>query len=222
MAFKKILEFLKGKNILEEVKNEALTMLQETKSMYQEVNGYIFERIDVDVDVYQLDKKVNKTEIEIRKKILEHLVLSTDKNELVPSLIITSIVIDIERIGDYCKNMFELVNLYPDELKGHKIVNELKEISAKIEREFDLTYYALSEGDKGKAEKVMKIHGELGKRCDEIPGEVLKDETIDKKMAVITVLLARYLKRVSAHLWNISSSVLNPFPRIGYHPESKF
>ena len=222
MAFKKILEFLKGKNVLEEVRNEALTMMQETKGMYQEVNGYLFERINIDVDVYQLDKKVNKTEIDIRKKILEHLVLSSDKNELVPSLIITSIVIDIERIGDYCKNMFELVRLYPDELKGHSIVDELKEISSKIEREFDLTYYALSEGDKVKAEEVMKIHGELGKRCDQIPEEVLKDESIDKKMAVILVLLARYLKRVSAHLWNIASSVLNPFPKIGYHPESKF
>ncbi len=222
MPFKKILEFLKGRNVLEEVRNDTLTMLQETKSMYQEVNGYLFDRINIDLDVYQIDKRVNKTEIEIRKKTLEHLVFSHDKKELVPSLIITSIVIDIERIGDYCKNMFELVKLYPDELKGHRIIDELRNMASDIEREFDLTYFALMDADKGKANEVMKIHGALGKRCDSIPEEILKDEGIDKKMAVILVLLARYLKRVSAHLWNISSSVINPFPKIGYHPESKF
>ncbi len=222
MAFKRILEFLKGKNVFEEVKNETLTMLKETKNMYQEVNGFLFDRINIDVDVYQIDKKVNKTEIEIRKKILEHLAFSSDKSELVPSLIITSIVIDIERIGDYCKNMFELVKLYPEELKGHRLLEELRRLASDIEREFDLTYYALMEGDKSKAEEVMRIHGKLSKRCDSIPEEVLNDVSINKKTGIILVLLARYLKRVSAHLWNISSSVINPFPKIGYHPNSKF
>ncbi len=216
MAFKKILEFLKGKNVLEEVKNETLTMLKETKSMYQEVNGFLFDRINIDVDVYQINKKVNKTEIDIRKKILEHLVFSSDKSELVPSLIITSIVIDIERIGNYCKNMFELVKLYPDELKGHSLIDELRRIAERIEREFDLTYYALMEGDREKAEEVMRIHGKIGKRCDGIPKEVLMDDSIDKNTGVILVLLARYLKRVSAHL------CINPFPKIGYHPDIKF
>lgn len=222
MAFKKILEFLKGRNVLEEVKNETLSMLRETKNMYQDINSFLFDRTDIDVDVYQVDKRVNKTEIDIRRKILEHLVFSSDKNELVPSLIITSIVIDIERIGDYCKNMFELVKLYPDRLEGHKLVFELKDLAKEIEKEFDLSYEALLNGDKEKAEEVMKIHGFITKRCDEIPEGILKDDIIGKKLGVILVLLARYLKRVSAHLWNISSSVINPFPKIGYHPDSEF
>ena len=34
--------------------------------------------------------------------------------------------------------------------------------------------------------------------------------------AVTTALYVRFLKRISAHLMNIASSVVNPFDRIGF------
>jgi hypothetical protein len=38
---------------------------------------------------------------------------------------------------------------------------------------------------------------------------------------VTTVLYLRYLKRVSAHLKNIASSVVNPFDRIGFRGDHR-
>ena len=37
--------------------------------------------------------------------------------------------------------------------------------------------------------------------------------------AVSTALYVRFLKRISAHLMNIASSVVNPFDRIGFRDD---
>ncbi len=222
MAFKKILDFLKGKSLLEDAQQDIQKMFDETGRMFKEVNELLFERVEIDLNLYDIDKAVNKKEIEIRRKILEHLVFSRDKNDIVAALVMTGLVIDLERIGDYCKNIFELVKFYPEQLEQNSVIQTLKEKASLIEQEFEDTRLSLREADKERAQKVLKIHGDVSKTCDSLIEEILKDDTKDKKMSVISVLLARYLKRVSAHLWNMASSVINPFPRIGYHPDSKF
>jgi phosphate transport system protein len=70
-------------------------------------------------------------------------------------------VIDIERIGDYCKNMFELVEIYPEKLDEDSYIQRLKEMSEEISHEFDVTYLAFKEADEEKAEYVMKKHLEI-------------------------------------------------------------
>jgi len=37
--------------------------------------------------------------------------------------------------------------------------------------------------------------------------------------AVSTALYVRFLKRISAHLMNIASSIVNPFDRIGFRDD---
>jgi len=46
--------------------------------------------------------------------------------------------------------------------------------------------------------------------------ELANEEGLTVEYAVIYTLLSRYLKRVSSHLKNIASSVVNPFPRMGF------
>jgi len=223
MPFRKILNFLKGKTLLEEAREDALEMLIETKYMFLEVNKMLFEKADIDFDVYTLDKKVNKSEIEIREKILRHLSFGANKYDIVPSLVLTSIVIDIERIGDYCKNVFELVEMYPEKLDENSYIKKLKEVSQEIEYEFDVTYVAFKEGDPEKARIVLEKHEKLNRILKKILEEISREDSgLSVKMGIIAALLSRYLKRVSAHLKNIASSIVNPFPKIGYQPESEF
>jgi len=39
--------------------------------------------------------------------------------------------------------------------------------------------------------------------------------------AIATALYTRYLKRISAHLINIATSIFNPFERIGFREEAE-
>lgn len=215
-------DLLRGKTLLQEAYEDALEMLLQVKAMYLEVNNAIFEETKPSFDPYAIDKKVNKREIEIREKILKHLAFGADKVDIAPCLSLSSIVIDIERIGDYCKNMFELIELYPEKLDEDHYIKRLKTLSEEISHEFDVTYEAFKNADENQAEYVMKKHLEINKELEGILREIAKDETVKPRKAIIIALLSRYLKRVSAHLKNVASSIRNPYPMISFQPESKF
>ena len=51
--------------------------------------------------------------------------------------------------------------------------------------------------------------------------EILADDSIPTRDAVIMALTVRFLKRISAHLSNLASSVVNPFDRIGFKPRTE-
>jgi len=220
VPFKKLMDFIKGKDLLYEANMDALEMLSETKQMFLEARNAILEHMEGDFDVYRIDRKINKSEIDIRKKILKHLSFSP-KQDIVPSLILTNIIIDIERIGDYCKNVFELSQYNPQELKG-KYFDDLREVMSVIGELFDWTYTTLSEGDSSIGEKIMNRHGQTTRICNEIIEDLFADEQIAPRDGITAALLARYMKRISAHLSNIASTVVNPYHMIGFHPESEF
>lgn len=215
-------DLLRGKTLLQEAFEEGLDMLLQVKYMYIETNKLLFEEVKEGFDPYSIDKQVNKREIEIREKILKHLAFGADKVDIAPALSLSSIVIDIERLGDYCKNMFELVEIYPEKLDEDSYIQKLKEMSEEISHEFDVTYLAFKEADEEKAEYVMKKHLEINKILENLLREVAKDDSLKPRKAIIIALLTRYLKRVSAHLKNVASSIVNPYPKISFQPESKF
>jgi phosphate uptake regulator len=215
-------DLLRGKTLLQEAFEEGLDMLLQLKYMYIETNKLLFEEVKEGFDPYSIDKQVNKREIEIREKILKHLAFGADKVDIAPALSLSSIVIDIERIGDYCKNMFELAEIYPEKLDEDSYIQKLKEMSEEISHEFDVTYLAFKEADEEKAEYVMKKHLEINKILENLLREVAKDDSLKPRKAIIIALLTRYFKRVSAHLKNVASSIVNPYPKISFQPESKF
>lgn len=215
-------DLLRGKTLLQEAFEEALEMMVQAKYMYIETNKLLFEEVEPNFDPYSIDKQINKKEIEIREKILMHMAYGADKVDIAPALSLSSIIIDIERIGDYCKNMFELVEMYPEKLEDDSYVKELKEIADEISHEFDVTYVAFKESDEEKANFVMKKHLEINKNLENILKQIVKEENIKPRKAIIIALLTRYLKRVSAHLKNVASAIINPYPRISFQPESKF
>jgi phosphate uptake regulator len=67
----------------------------------------------------------------------------------------------------------------------------------------------------------MSEHWWIARKADDIVSSLIeKDETsMPARDAVATALYVRYLKRISAHLMNIASSIVNPFERIGFRVE---
>ena len=62
----------------------------------------------------------------------------------------------------------------------------------------------------------------VNKTCDNAVVGLVKEE--DKEIssgdAVSLALYFRWLKRINSHLRNITTSVVNPFDRIGFRPKS--
>ncbi|OQX83136.1 hypothetical protein B6D60_10985 [candidate division KSB1 bacterium 4484_87] len=141
--------------------------------------------------------------------------------EAVRSLrILVSIVIDIERIGDYTKNIVELAQNHPGRLSGGKWEDVLKHAESTISENFGRLIEALEKSESENAKQLLKELWKVKKSCDEKVFQLIRDDTLDFKTkdAVALALYMRYLKRVASHLMNIATSLVNPFHKIGYRP----
>ena len=126
-------------------------------------------------------------------------------------------MISIERIGDYSKNIYEVVGLYKD---GEKInINEkLSSTEEIISKMFCDVGEAFKNGDAEAASGIISKLDPLRKIFDTyIYEEALQEKNKNTRQIITNVLYSRYLKRVAAHLENIATSIVNPFDKIGFY-----
>ncbi|MEE8576415.1 MAG: PhoU domain-containing protein [candidate division Zixibacteria bacterium] len=222
--FNKFKELFSSENLLDIAFNTTLTMLDFDYKMYDASRGSLRESDNAELpfDVRKMDKKINKFEREVRRNVLTHLTIAGTQN-LVPGLALVSIVIDVERIGDYTKNIAGLAKIHPARLQGGKHESTLKSIEDKIEENFTAVIDVLKTQDTGQARAILLAEEQMGKKSDAIVEDlvVATNKTITTKDAVSLAMYARYLKRINAHLTNIASSIVNPFPRIGFREKKK-
>ncbi len=206
--------------LLSEAFDEAVEMLDLDREMFTRVTVALEKNIsDEEMDeLRSMDRRLNKVQQDIRKKVFEHLAVSKGQ-DLLGGLVLTSIVIDLERIGDYSKNIGDLVNLFPGDIDLGDRRDALYVQLDRSKEVFDLARLALAEEDKEAAKKCMKVYGKMARDCDAIMEDIIsgaKNDAAVSKADLSLVLLLRYYKRVGAHLKNIASATVAPFPMIGY------
>jgi len=130
------------------------------------------------------------------------------------------VLMDNEREAEdiYAIDLIELAHHYPEKLSG-PYIDRVREIARKVSGAFETTIKAFHEGDSELARQVMEIQAELARECDLLTDKLLAETETCGRDAVIRALLLRFLKRVGAHLKNVASSLVNPYPRLGYKPD---
>jgi len=192
-------------------------MIEIIKEMFDFATESFLGKVKDEYDIYETDKSVNMLQVEIRKKVYEHLSINP-KQDITSSLVLTTIVIDIERIGDYSKNIYELSLIHTPEL-DIRYYNEAKRLAHHVSSLLPPLSTALRNGDVEKAREIMEEKNWICKKCEGIIKEIVIDEAMKVRPAVVYSLFFRHLKRASAHIGNIASSIVNPFYRIGFKPE---
>lgn len=221
--FREFLNVLRKKSLFSEALDESVRMLLADQKMFKEAQRSLRESGDgeLKIDVFGMDKKINKYERDVRKKVLTHLVVS-GAQDLQVGLALVSVVIDIERIGDFTKNIANLAIAHPKRLSVGTFEKKLKSIEKRVKDFFNITVQAFQESDTELAQKVIRKYPKVSRDCDDIIGFLIEGkEEIGVSDAVTLGLYLRYLKRVAAHLFNISTSVVNPFYRIGFKMKKK-
>jgi phosphate uptake regulator len=210
------------KNLLQESIEHSLEMLEIDKEMFDASVKSLREQdsADVEIDIYQTDLQINHLEQEIRKKVLTHLAVSGTA-ELSIGLTLVSVISDIERIGDYTKNIYELAKEHPQRLFAGKWEQDLKEMERTVSTNLGALLEAFKENDVEKAQKIIDDIARVKKKCDKYVLFLLKGEheSFKTNEAVPLVLYMRYLKRVAGHIQNVTSSIVNPFHRLKYMDE---
>jgi phosphate transport system protein len=167
-------------------------------------------------ELYARDRRINQIEQSVREGIVTHLAMG-HQADLSACLILMSVVKDAERIGDYCKNIFEVGKFYRREYTCPQFARPLAEVRQGVEPLFAKTGKAFMEADRTSARQVLDSAGSITRTCDVLIRQLLSsDEPRAADESAAYVLLARFNKRVAAHLGNIASSVISPVPLIDY------
>jgi phosphate uptake regulator len=168
--------------------------------------------------IYKQDRKINKLERRIRKQVIAHLAARGRAADIPYCLLLTSLVKDVERIGDYAKNLTEITDfrpgLLPDDDKGR----ELREIRQGVEEAFDQLAGVFEESDRERAVELIQGGKALAHRCEALIRTVAESD-YDARTATAVVLGARFYKRVGGHVLNVLSSVVMPLHKIDYYDE---
>ncbi len=216
--FRYIFDRRKTRGLLLQALEETRKMLKREEKMFSTAVDSLMYNREADIDLHKYDVEINRGEKVVRRMMLEHLTVNP-KQDLPACLVLVSIVIDVERIGDYTKSIFELGRLYENELGTDKYVEECRKMRQLIHPMFQQTIDAFIESRLDEAKEVMEKHKRIKANCDRLIKDVVTKGSIPRGKCVVLTLLARYFRRVSAHLSNIASSVVNPFDEIGFDDE---
>lgn len=220
--FRNLLSFWKGKDFLAQVFEEFKSMLDDTETMFRTVCGRLLDNVDepgLKQRIYDIDQKVNRLQKDIRKRVVEHLTLQPTV-DVAACLVLMSVVKDAERLGDYCKNLYEVTELLEKPLSRELFSRYFNGIDKDILTLFEQTKGAFIEADEDKARLTWEYKTRLTKDCNRIVAELVKCD-LSVNEAACLVLISRYFKRLVAHLVNISTSVILPLSDLDYFDEKR-
>ena len=221
---KEIIAVFKSDSLLVRAFNRSFEMLDITNKMFLEAKDVLrnTDTNEITIDINDEDLKVNKYEREVRKDVFNHLLME-GTDSLSSGLVLVSIVIDLERIGDLTKNIVEIAQGHPDQLTSKVFDEKIVRIENAVTDNFSKTIECFKTSNEDLARFIMKEYKWVSKLSDEILISLIKNEDGDLKSgsAVALALYLRQLKRINSHLMNVSSSVVNPFHRIGFKPKKK-
>lgn len=218
--FKNLISFWKAKDFLTNILNDFNKMLEETHVMFQSVCDLLIRgqgSADLKNRIYDIDKNVNNIERAIRKRIVEHLALQP-ATDLPFCLVLMSVVKDAERLGDYSKNIFEVWEMLKRPLDQTLYKKFFNELDIKLLDLFTKTQQAFIDSDETAAQQVLTQERDIVRSCDQTVSK-LAASSLGVNEAVCFTLLARYFKRIAAHLTNIASSVVLPISNLDFFDE---
>ena len=221
-VFKNLVNIWKSEDSLSQAWASSNEMLTLSHVMFTDSIGALRsgEKNKVIKSIKQRDTDINKYQRDIRKKVVTYYSISKDVTNLDSGLVLINMVVDIERIGDYTKNILDLAKHHPKKFVSEKISDDLRVVEKAVIERFGNTIKAVEEMNEEVAKELIKSYrSDLGKLSDNLVASSIsgKLQIGEEHKASSMVLYARYLKRIGAHLKNITSVVVNPFESIGYN-----
>ncbi len=219
--WKELIKIWKSDDLLVQAWDNSYEMLQLSREMFiqsvQMIRRHSKEKTLIALK--KRDKEINEFHRDIRRKVMTHLVMQEDSTDIPNGLVLINMVVDIERVGDYCKNILDLAISAPKTLKAEKVSEDLKMIEDEVLSRFDKTMEAIHSQDSEVARDLIGTHRKMVARIsDKLVNQIIQGEISFKSQskAAEVALYARYLKRIGSHLTNIMTTLVNPFEAIGY------
>jgi len=219
--FREIVNLWKSEDLLSQAWDESYKMMMLSNEMFTQAIKYLREG-ENDETIRMLKKRdveINTFQRDVRKKVVTHYAISQDIEDLPNGLVLLNMVVDVERLGDYTKNILDLALNHPNIIKSEEFSEDLYHVEQEVISRFSKTLEAIHTQDSDVARSMMVSYKEtLTSVSDDIVNGCISGEITlgDESKTVSLALYARYLKRIGAHLKNITTVLINPFDAVGY------
>ncbi|MCP3999176.1 MAG: hypothetical protein GY722_29540 [bacterium] len=219
-----VMEFFKGGSDkpLEEIESIIVQMLHDNRHTFDlAINTVIGGggAKTVGKEVKKSDKRVNRAEREVRRRLIVHASVAGERLDLTRVLIAMSVIKDAERIGDYSKNIWDLADAGVDfsDADDRKSLLAMRDQTSRYIAESARIY---QDRDTDAAHALIAEMDEAQDVFDDcVVAQLASIE--GAAHAVPRALLCRYLKRMTGHLMNVITSLVMPLERLDYYDEKK-
>ncbi len=217
-----VLDFFRGgDSAIEDVEKTLVEMLHDGGQVYAAAMEAVFgggkSKATKEV-VKGTDREINLSQQAVRRQLVLHASVA-GSIDLPLVLAYMSVVKDVERVGDYAKNVYDLAKFGAD-------------FSVAADRE-QLEHYrdavgvlideaaAVFEGrDAERAEQLINKADGFLDEYDALIKEAYGSEGAASD-AVARALYYRFLKRITAHVMNLMTSLVLPLDRLDYYDEER-
>ena len=219
--FREIVNLWKSEDLLSQAWDESYKMMMLSNEIFTQAIKYLREGENKDIikALKKRDIEINIFQRDVRRKVVTHYAISQDIDDLPNGLVLLNMVVDVERVGDYTKNILDLALNHPNIIKSEEFSEDLYHVEQEVISRFSKTIEAIHTQDADVARSMMVSYKEtLTSISDDIVNGCISGEITlgDESKTVSLALYARYLKRIGAHLKNITTVLVNPFDAVGY------
>jgi len=220
---RELLAILRSSDPLRAMGDNFTRMLEITNEMIVEAGDIFFGKKALPSErtrIYEQDQEVNQLERTIRKQVVAHLTFKGNLPDMPYCLLLMSMVKDVERLGDYAKNLSEVMDIWDEPIPDDEIRQELLEIRRGVEEALQLSHEVLSRADEERALNLIRQGRDSAHRCDALLQRIANG-SCEAGVTVAQVLGARYYKRIGGHVLNVLSSVVMPLHKVDYYDEDE-
>ncbi len=216
MAFRMMYDALTKSKLLLGIYEEIGEMNRVCKGIFEDSYDCLLNNLDERAaEISDEDKVINKYEVSVRSNILKYLAVNRAP-DLGAALVMTSVATGYERIGDYCKGIAGLGLRYPSRLEEKDFVYIVQTMRDTITEQFDLALESYRNSEIENANKVLESYGGVKVLHDSLIHKLNEVGQMNTNTAIVYASLGIYLRRTSAHLRNICTAVVNPYPLFGH------
>ena len=217
-----VLDFFKGgrASSIDEVEATLVQMLHDGRDVYDAATGAVFgggKSKETKQEVRSTDHGINVAQQQVRRALVLHASVAGPV-DLPLVLAYMSVVKDVERIGDYAKNIYDLAK-YGVDFESAEDFDTLDTYRGAVGQLIDDAAEVFAERDAEKSQHlVAKADGFL-REYDRLTKAAYKSDGPASE-AVARALYYRYLKRITAHVMNLMTSLVMPLDRLDYYDEA--
>jgi phosphate uptake regulator len=210
-----------GRSTIESVEATLVAMLRDGRTVFDSATEALFDSGKSKAtknEVRGTDRQINQAEQEVRRALIVHASV-TDSIDFPLVLTYMSVVKDAERIGDYAKNIYDLVR-YGSDFSEAPDRADLERYREAVGQLIDDVAVVFEERNTERAEQLIaKADGFLDEHDKNVRAAYTYDGSAAE--AVSRALYFRFLKRTTAHLMNLLTALVMPVDRLDYYDEAK-